>query len=153
MKISFWKNLRTRQFWRPVAQSLFLMITGAWLLISYIAARMPSVDLLKDVRYDVQLAWWISFIAWCATAPRDKQAYKDPSPARSGTAVVVVCGVGAAFFLCRDAGGLQGFIVPGLILLGTAIVAVLVYRYASSHALEIGEARFDTVATSQHRDS
>jgi peptidoglycan/LPS O-acetylase OafA/YrhL len=152
MKVSIWKNARTAQFWRPVTKTLFLMITGAWLLISYIATRMPSVDLLKDVRNDVQLAWWILFIAWCATAPRDRQAYKDPSPARSGTTVVVVCGIAAAIFLWRDGDWPRGLIVPGLILLGTAVVAVFVYRYASNHALEIGEARFNTVTTSQHQD-
>jgi hypothetical protein len=147
------RKLGTRQFWRPVAQSLFLMATGAWLLISYIAAHMPPTDLLKDLHNGVQLGWSILFIAWCATAPSNKDTYRDPSPARSGTAVVVVCGIAAAMFFSRDVDWPEGLILPGLILLGTAVVATLVYRFASGHASEIGEARFNTMVPSQHRDS
>src|SRR3546814_2718845 len=77
----------------------------------------------------------------------------DLSPARSGTAVVAVCGIAAAMFLSRGADWPEGLIVPGLILLGTVVVAIFVYRFASSHASEIGEARFNTVATSKHQDS
>jgi hypothetical protein len=75
------------------------------------------------------------------------------SPARSGTTVVAICGIAAAIFLSRDADWPESLIIPGLILLGTAVVATFVYRFASVHSSEIGEARFDTVANSQHRDS
>ncbi|WP_077145922.1 hypothetical protein [Sphingopyxis sp. KK2] len=146
------RKLATRQFWRPVTQAFFLIATGAWLVVSYIATHMPSVDFLKDLRHDVQLGWWILFVAWCATAPGNKAAYKDPGPARSGTAVVAVCGVAAAIVFSQGADWPTGFIVPGLILLGTVVIATLVYRFASRHESEIGEARFDTIATSPHRD-
>src|SRR3546814_1259649 len=112
---------------------------------------MPSTDQLRDVDNYVQLGWWILFIAWCASAPRNSEAYRDLSPARSGTAVVAVCGIAAAMFLSRGADWPEGLIVPGLILLGTVVVAIFVYRFASSHASEIGEARFNTVATSKHQ--
>lgn len=134
-------------------QSLFLMATGAWLLVSYVAARIPSTEELRDLTNDVQLGWWILFVAWCTTAPSNKGAYRDLSPARSGTAIVAVCGIAAAIFLSRDAAWPGGLIVPGLILLGTAVLATFVYRFASDHASEIGEARFNTVANSQHQDS
>src|SRR3546814_17101430 len=77
------------------------MATGAWLLIAFLATRMPSPDQLRDVDNYVQLGWWILFIAWCASAPRNSEAYRDLSPARSGTAVVAVCGITAAMFLDR----------------------------------------------------
>ncbi|HET6524717.1 hypothetical protein [Sphingopyxis sp.] len=129
------------------------MATGAWLLILYIAARVPSTDLLRNLHSTLQVGWWILFIAWCATAPSNKDTYKDLSPARSGTAVVVACGITAAMFLSWDADWPEGLIVPGLILLGTAVVATFVYRFASNHASEIGEARFNTVATSRTQDT
>ena len=134
-------------------QSLFLMATGAWLLASYVAVRISPTEEMRGLTNDVQIGWWILFVAWCATAPSNKEAYRDLSPARSGTAVVAVCGIAAAMFLSRDADWPEGLIVPGLTLLGTAVVATFVYRFASSHSSEIGEARFNTVANSQHRDN
>ncbi|HEV2599862.1 hypothetical protein [Sphingopyxis sp.] len=133
-------------------QSLFLMATGAWLLASYVAARISPTEELRDLTNVVQIGWWILFVAWCATAPGNKQAYRDLSPARSGTAVVAICGIAAAIFLSGDVDWPGGMIVPGLILLGTAVVATFVYRFASSHSSEIGEARFNTMANSQHQD-
>ena len=146
------RKLGTRQFWGPVTQSLFLMATGALLLIWYLNMHMPSTDLLRDVHTYVQLGWWILFIAQWAAAPGNKESYRDLSPARSGTIVVAVCGIAAAMFLSRGADWPEGLIVPVLILLATAVVATFVYRFASSHASEIGEARFNTMATSQHQD-
>src|SRR3546814_11926201 len=105
---------------------------------------MPSTDQLRDVDNYVQLGWWILFIVWCASAPRNSEAYRDLSPARSGTAVVEVCGIAAAMFLSRGADWPEGLIVPGLILLGTVVVAIFVYRLAYSPASEIGAARFNT---------
>ncbi|MFC3785183.1 hypothetical protein GGR90_003473 [Sphingopyxis italica] len=145
------RKFGTRPFWRQVTQSLLLMATGAWLLISYIDVRMPSTDIPGDLHNHVRLGWWILFMAWCATAPSNKKSYRDLSPARSGTTVVAVCGVTAAIFLSWNADWPEGFIVPGLILLGTAGVATFVYRFASSHASEIGEARFNTMTTSQRQ--
>lgn len=142
----------TRKFWRPITQSLFLMASGAWLLISYIDVHMPSTGLLGDLHNDIQLGWCILFMAWCATAPGNKESYRDLSPARSGTTVVAICGIAAAVFLSWDANWPEGLVVPGLILLGTPVVATFVYRFASSRALEIGEARFNTMAPSQHQD-
>lgn len=134
-------------------QSLFLMATGAWLLASYVAAHMSPTEELRGLTDDVQIGWWILFVAWCATAPSNKETYRDLSPARSGTAVVAVCGIAAAIFLSRDADWPESLIVQGLILLGTAVVATFVYRFASGHSSEIGEARFNTVANSQHQDN
>lgn len=134
-------------------QSLFLMATGAWLLVSYVAARISSTEELRDLTNDVRLGWWILFVAWCATAPSNKEACRDLSPEHSGTAVVAVCGIAAAIFLSRGAAWPGGLIVPGLILLGTAVLATFVYRFESDHASEIGEARFNTVANSQNQDS
>lgn len=146
------RTLGSRQFWRPITQSLFLMATGAWLLIAYMTTYMPVTDQLRDLNNEVQLGWWILFIAWCASDPRKNEAYRDISPARSGATVVAICGSAAAMFLAWGADWPDGFIVPGLMLLGTAGVAIFVYRFARRHALEIGEARFDTMARSQHQD-
>jgi hypothetical protein len=147
------RKLGTRQFWRPIIQCLFLMATGAWLLIAYMTTRMPVTDQLRDLSNDVHLEWCILSIAWCVSAPRNNEADHDLSPARSGTTVVAVCGIAAAIFLSRDADWPEGLVVPGLILLSTAVIALFVYRFASRHASEIGEARFNTMASSRHRDS
>src|SRR3546814_17551471 len=112
------------------------MATGAWLLIAFLATRMPSTDQLRDVDNYVQLGWWILFIVWCASAPRNSEAYRDLSTARSGTDIVAVCGIAAAMFLSRSADWPEGLIVHGLIMLGYVVFAFFVYHLTFTHTTE-----------------
>ena len=147
------RTLVTRRFWEPITRSLFLMATGAYVLAIYVAANepIPSADQLID---KVRIVWWGLFFLWIATTPRRKQGQEvgEPTPARSGTGVVLACGLGASFFLAQGAIWPEGFILPAAVLLATTVIATLVYRFASSHADEIGEARFQTVSTPRQVD-
>ena len=62
--ISFvWKRLARRKLWEPIFRPLFLMASGAYLLVGYLAARMPQPESLEAVMDRVQVAWLILLIA------------------------------------------------------------------------------------------
>jgi len=128
------------------------MATGAYVLAIYIAARsdLRSADKLADI---MQIMWWVLVLVWLTTRPAQERGseVKDPTPARSGTGVVLACGLGAAFFLAQDATLPQDYILPTAILFATAAVAIAVHRFASKHANEIGEARFPTISSQTKR--
>lgn len=69
---------------------------------------------------------------------------KRPSEAASGTMVVVLTGIAAAVGTGWDAQGPGDMIAPVAVLISTAVLATLVYRFAKRNADRIGEARFDT---------
>ena len=138
------KKLLPLHSWEPVFRSLVLVATGAYLLGWYLIARDEQPAALQVVFDGIRLIWVILFGAWVATMPRRKKGIEDPGPAISGTAVVLVCGLGAAIFLAQDASWPTGFILPGVIVIVTVGVAAVVHRFASKHANEIGEARFST---------
>lgn len=139
-----WQRIRTRRFWEPMTRALFLLASGAYLFASYLSIRWPDAKFL-DAEYDgIRLAWIVFWLAWLITAPRRIEIAKNSSPAFSGTAVVVACGLGAAIFLGRDVASSKDFATPAIVILVTAIIAVIVYRFATKYASEIGEARFPT---------
>ena len=134
----------TGPFWMPVARSLFLIATGAYLLAWYLEVRGPRTAALRSTLDGIDLIWWMLLVAWMAVSARRKKSIEDPGPAYSGTYVVIACGLAAAVSLAHGAIWPQGYIVPAVILLATLAAAALVYRFASKHASEIGEARFNT---------
>ena len=138
------RKFLTRRFWEPIARSLFLIATGAYLLSWYLKAVGLETAELRTISHSIDLIWWIFLMAWAATMPRRKPEVDEPSPAASGTAVVLVTGLCAAGFLARDASWPRGYVVPAVITVITLAIAAVVYRFASKNASGIGEARFDT---------
>ena len=86
------------------------------------------------------------FLSFVERQLRDEplSAPSDPSPATSGTTVVILTGVAAAAATGWHASGLTDLVVPTGVLVSTAILALLVYRFTRRNAGQIGEARFKT---------
>lgn len=148
---SVWKRIARHELWERIFGSLFLVTTGAYLTVWYLA-RSPQPEgfgLIQDI---VQTVWLALLTAWCFIVPRRREAIKEPSPAAIGTAVVLSCGLAAAFFLAQGAAWPEGLIVPGLIVAATLASAVIVHRFASTHAKDIGEARFYTSGSGPRTD-
>ena len=71
---------------------------------------------------------------------------KEPSPARLALLVILLTGGAAVIMLVQQGAPRQlpDLAVPGAVLAGTLLIAWLAWRFASAHADEIGEVRFDT---------
>lgn len=137
--------LHTQRFWEPIARALLFMAWGAYALAFYLDTqeKSPSIDQLKD---DLSLTCLVFLVFWSAVQPLQKaDVIKEPSPAPIGAGVVLACGLSAAYFMSRNADWPSGYLVPAAVVLLTLGLAFLVYRFASKHRNEIGEARFQTV--------
>jgi hypothetical protein len=65
----------------------------------------------------------------------------DPSPRWSGVAVVVATGIAGAIFVAITSSSIS-YLALSAIVVATCVIAALVWRFATVHATEIGEARF-----------
>ena len=134
-----------------VLRALFLIVTGAWGVLLYLDWTADQwLGLHHDrVRLVVGLAWVALFglsqlLDWKGPRP----AAPAPSPAESGLIVIAGTGLAAAIALGWNAGSLAQLVPSALVLLATAALGLLVWRFASRRGSEIGEARFagDTAA-------
>jgi hypothetical protein len=121
------------------------MIVGAWLLIQYLVYRDPGVKpSLRGIDDFLFGAYWVAMLVGTYLQPtedRTDAGSMEPSPRWSGTFVVLATG-GAAAVIIWNTGAGGGFWTPAIIALGTVIAAMVVWRFATQHAKEIGEARF-----------
>ena len=126
-----------------ICEAATLMVAGAWLLATYLTYANPQLaPALKDVGAGSPIAFWAFYLLGSFCRPReDARNPDDPSPRWSGVAVVVATGVAGAIFVGRSP--TQGnYIALSAIVVGTLVIAALVWRFATIHAAEIGEARF-----------
>ena len=125
---------------KRVLAGFALVLFGWWLLIenSIIADPWHLSDSLL-------LGFWIVLAAQTIAEwkTRSSSDYKEPSAAWSGTWVVLATGGAAVVFLGEDYSSTKNLLLILIIAVLTAVVALLVYRFASRHENEIGEARFD----------
>ncbi|MEA1013710.1 hypothetical protein [Sphingosinicella sp. LY1275] len=138
------RKVLTRSFWEPISRSLFLITTGAYLLAWYLTAQEQLPNAAGPIFDGLKFLWPILLVACTATMPRQRQTVEDPGPAFSGTAVVLASGLGAAIFLAEDASAPNDFIGPAMVGIATLVLALAAYRFASKHAGDIGEARFNS---------
>lgn len=125
--------------------SAMLMLAGAWLLMQYIDLAQPSLaKSLDTIELGLMVGFWLTYFAAELLQP-DKRIAKraqEPSPRWSGSYVVIATGIAGAFFLSKGDIENKGIWIA-LIALLTVAVAAIVWRFATVHADEIGEAVFD----------
>jgi hypothetical protein len=138
------RKVLTRSFWNPIIRSLFLITTGAYLLAWYLAAQEQLPNAAQPIFDGLKFLWLILLLTCTATMPRQQQSIEDPGPAFSGTCVVLASGLGATIFLARGASAPSDFIGPAMVGIATLVLAFAAYRFASKHAGDIGEARFNS---------
>jgi hypothetical protein len=115
------------------------MILGGQALAQYLIHAEPTfADRLRPVSSNLQLAFLVFVIAGSSLDRRNTgSGLKEPSPRYSGVAVVVVTGMTASM-----AAGRSSYLYALIIAAVTAVAAAAVWRFATTHATEIGEARF-----------
>ncbi|HEX7848443.1 MAG TPA: hypothetical protein VF485_01800 [Sphingomonas sp.] len=120
-----------------------LMVVGAWLLATYLTYANPQLaHALKDVRAGFPVAFWAFCLLGSFCRPREEAPSPNgPSPRWSGVAVVVATGGAGAIFVANSSTP-GNYIALSAIVVGTLVIAALVWRFATIHAAEIGEARF-----------
>jgi len=126
-----------------ICDAATLMVAGAWLLAIYLtySTRQPEHP-LKNVRAWLPIAFWAFYLLSSFCRPKvDTPSSSDPSPRWSGVAVVVATGVAGAIFVANSSTS-SNYVALSAIAVGTLAIAVLVWRFATVHAAEIGEARF-----------
>ena len=90
----------------------------------------------------IQSGLEFAFLTLCVlgTSTVDGKRQPEPSPRWSGVTVIVLTGIAAIFSVGFHTG--WDFYAVGIIGGGTAALATLVWRFATSHSRDIGEARF-----------
>lgn len=126
-----------------ICDAMMLMIAGAWLLATYLTYANPQLALaLKDIGAGLPIAFWTFYLLSSFLRPKvDTPSPGDPSPRWSGVAVVVATGSASVLFTARSPSPTSYVILPAIVV-GTLVIAALVWRFATNHAAEIGEARF-----------
>jgi FtsH-binding integral membrane protein len=129
-----------------VSSVLLCAIAGALLFELYVEHLIPgSRRTLATARVTLQGLFWAAFVATAFFRPKRKpEPDAEPSPRASGVALVVLTGSVAAIFAIS-----WSYYAAAAIAAFTCIAAVVVWRFATSHADQIGEARFTTTTPSQ----
>jgi hypothetical protein len=141
-----WKHLK-----RGIASLLdrvILMIVGAWILLKYIDLTNATLGKsLDDTEQAITLAFWLSLLSLTFLRPNiNSERIKEPSPRWSGSALVLLTGFAAAYFVGMGAPENKVTWV-GAITLVTLTVAAVAWRFATIHADDIGEATFKSPPT------
>lgn len=143
---------RLRRSLSRILDSLLLVVLGADMLLAYFHWTGPSSPQIDEVRPIVSGAFWLLFWAGMLVRPyAGGPSAASPSPRWSGTMVVVITGFVATLLLGRGSPSGGDPVAAFLVAIGTLIAAALVWRFATLHAGEIGEARFDTSGTTAPR--
>lgn len=122
------------------------MAAGAWVLVQYLQFSDPLFrHSLDHVEQSLSATFWILVIAGSFLRPQEDRtgpSAKEPSPRWSGVSVVLLTGFSAAIFVATGANVSGRYLLPSIIVVATLVIAGLIWRFASNHANEIGEARF-----------
>ena len=139
-----WSKLRRRL--SKTMDALVLMIAGAWLLTQYLDLHDPAFRLSwSALNQSLYGAFWLCLMIGTFLRPREDRigsSMKEPSPRWSGAITVLGTGLAAAIFVMSNQTGDKDYLLPAVIALGTAAGTFFVWRFATIHAAEIGEAKF-----------
>jgi hypothetical protein len=142
------KIRRLRMIVARIANAAFWFTSGGYALALYIEATNRAFPQIRDLRHHIWLAWLVLLIvSGLLRSGRRGWNMPEPSPARSGTAVVVVTGAAGIAFVLGNNPDTAGMTLAAGIAGVTLVAAWLMYRFASRNAAQIGEARFDTSGT------
>jgi len=126
-----------------ICKTATLMLAGAYLLAAYLAYADPQLDrALQDIMSGLMFAFWATCLLSSYLRPKtDTPRLDEPSPRWSGVAVVVATGFAGAVSIAITPTSIS-YGALSAIVVGTLVIAALVWRFATIHAAEIGEARF-----------
>jgi hypothetical protein len=145
------KARRLRMIAARCVNAAFWFTSGAYALAIYIEATNRSLSGIRDLRRDIWFVWFGLLILSGLLRRNRARHSRGPSPATSGTAVVVETGLAGVAFVIENDPTIAGVALAAGIASMTLVVAGLVYRFASRNADQIGEARFCTSGASTSR--
>ena len=121
-----------------IADYMLPAAAAAWLLAVWLGWPDP-------VRWAAMATFWVANLVRAVLHPRtgaDQSSRWEPPPRWSGVSVVAATGFAAAFVLAKASDDGSSYIPAAMVAVGTLVVAILVWRFATAHAQDIGEARF-----------
>lgn len=131
-------SARTKAVLRRINRAVALLAAGAWAMAAYVSYAYPQMEApLRDI---CTCLWVVLILANLSYGNPDRKQVDLP-PRWSGVIVVVLTGCAAIASVVIWFGP-SAYLAAGWLGLGTIVVAALVWRFATDHADEIGEARF-----------
>lgn len=139
-----WNNIRP--LLAKIVNSGLFMIGGAWLLTQYLrygdAAQEQALEWL-DRGLILLLLIGLALSSGLGIQPDSKKhALIEPSPRWSGIVPIFMTGFALAGATLLSGDVTDFVILPVMIIIGTFLIAFVVWRFASKNAEEIGEAQF-----------
>ncbi|WP_353205320.1 hypothetical protein [Sphingomonas sp.] len=116
-----------------------LIVGGVWLAASY-----KIIPISPDVASALYRIFFVLLVLRQIMNWRSRHIHPqtEPSPARSAVGVIVATGAVAVFVTARGAQTAPQYFVPAIIAVSTALLAFVTFRFVSSRADQIGEAKF-----------
>jgi hypothetical protein len=140
-----WDNIRP--LLAKIVNSGLFMIGGAWLLTQYLsygdAAQEQALEWLDRGLILLFLIGLALSSSLGIQPDSEKHALIEPSPRWSGIVPILMTGFALAGATLLSGDVTNFSLLPVIIIIGTFIIAFLVWRFASENADEIGEARFN----------
>ena len=144
--MSYWKRLKTLAA-KPV-EVIFFMVVGAMFFSWYIKWQSEALAAeIKPYERQMNIVFWIMLIAHnLLRADKHSQAndVKDLSPRTSGVLVVLLTGLAAATALAWPSGA-NSPMFAAVTIVGTFVMAAVIWRFATVNAAEIREARLESL--------
>ncbi|WP_156428121.1 hypothetical protein [Novosphingobium sp. FSW06-99] len=129
--------------WRRSLAAITFVTGGVWFASSFKLIAVPP-RISRGFLLTYMVLWGVSSILdWRS---RKEQPQKDPSPSQSAVGVIVATGIVAVVATAHDPAYASSYVVPAIILIATAFLAIAASRFASKNQGNIGEARFDTTS-------
>lgn len=126
---------------RRLITAATLLVWGAWLASSFDLIAIPlGVASALHPSFLVLLGVGV-IMDWRS---RHVHPQTEPSPARSAVGVIVATGIVAVIVTASGAHTTSQYLIPAIIAVSTALLAIVAFRFASTHSDQIGEARFDS---------
>lgn len=136
---------RLRALAAKLIEILFLMAAGALFFTWYIDWRSPAIGAeMQGYERTLSAIFWVLLIALNAIRFDGRsraEGSEDISPRWSGAMVVLLTGLAATAYAALPS-GLNNLLLSAIIFVGTLIAVIAIWRFATAHADEIGEARF-----------
>lgn len=139
-----WNNIRP--LLAKIVNAVLFMIGGAWLLTRYLsygdAAQEQALERLDQGLIILLLIGLTLSSSLGIQSDDEKSSLIEPTPRVSGVTPILMTGFALAGATLLSGDATDFVILPVMIIIGTFLIAFLVWRFASKNAEEIGEAQF-----------
>lgn len=137
---------KIRPLLAKIVNAVLFMIGGAWLLTRYLsygdAAQEQALEQLDRSLIILLLIGLTLSSSLRIVSDDEKPSLIEPSPRWSGITPILSSGFALAGATILSGDATDFVILPVMIIIGTILIAFLIWRFASKNDEDIGEARF-----------